>query len=106
MPNEAEKQIVVGHFEIPEELAKELSDNLTIQTIRQRLLSDVVGNAEKYDAVERSLIPVVARIEAIKLKITKEFVPEQYNSIQYMWNYNGYEVDGNKVEVIRTDSVS
>lgn len=103
MPNDAEKQVVVGHFEIPEELAKELSDNLIIQTIRQRLLSDVVGDAEKYDAVEKSLIPVVAKIEAIKLKITKEFVPKQYNSIRYMWNYNGYEVDKNKVEIIRVD---
>lgn len=101
--NNEVKQAIVDHFEIPDELAKELSELLVKQTIRQRLLADVIGNAEKYEAAENNLIPIVSRIEAIKVLITKSFVPEKYNSMEYVWNYNGYEVSANKIEVIKVD---
>lgn len=94
------QQVVVDYFEIPEELAKELSDLLTKQTIRERMLTQLIGEPEKYEEAEKMLIPVVSRIEAIKVKITKEYVPEKYNSIRYMWNYDGWEVDKNRVQVI------
>ena len=73
-------QQVIDNFEIPEDLAKELSD--------------------KFEEVEKSLIPITAKIEAIKNRITKEFVPEEYNSTKYMWNYESWEVARNKVQVI------
>lgn len=94
------QQVVIDYFEIPEDLARELSELLTKQTIRERSLAQVIGEPEKYEEAEKLLIPVVSRIEAIKVRITKEYVPEKYNSIRYMWNYDGWEVDRNKVQII------
>jgi len=91
---------VIDYFEIPEELAQELSELLTKQVIRERLLLQLINDPEKYEQAESSLIPITSKIEAIKLKITKEFVPAKYNSRRYVWNYNSWEVDKNKVEII------
>ena len=93
-------QVVIDTFEIPEDLARELSDLLTKQTIRERLSLQVIDDPEKYEIAEERLIPITSQIEAIKVKITKEYVPAKYNSTKYMWNYDGYEVSKNKVDVI------
>lgn len=90
---------VIDYFEIPDELAKELSDNLIKQTIRQRTLAELVNDPDKYDAAEKLLIPVVSKVEAIKVQITNKYVPEKYRSNEYMWNYDGYEIDKNKVQI-------
>jgi hypothetical protein len=95
-------QKVIDMFEIPDELAKELSTLLTKQTIRERILLQLVDQPEKYEEAESLLVPITARIEAIKIKITKDYVPEKYNSRKYIWNYDGYEVDQNKVQIIET----
>lgn len=97
---EVVEQVVIDTFVIPEELAKELSELLTKQTIRERLLLQLVDDKAKYDAAEDMLIPVTARIEAIKIKITKEYVPEKYNDMKYQWNYDGWEVDENVVQIL------
>ena len=94
------QQLVIDFFEIPGDLARELSESLTKQTIRERLLLQLVSEPDKYEAAEKLLIPVTAKIEAIKVKITKEFVPAKYRSNRYMWNYDGYSIDQNKVQVI------
>lgn len=95
------KQSIIDHFEIPDELAKELSDLLTKQAIREKILGGLIlQDKDSYEAAEEVLVPIVQRIEAIKYKITNEFVPQQYRKDRYMWNYNGYEIDKNKVEVI------
>ena len=93
-------QQVIDNFEIPEDLAKELSELLVKQTIRERILLQLVTDPDKFEEVEKSLIPITAKIEAIKNRITKEFVPEEYNSTKYMWNYESWEVARNKVQVI------
>ena len=93
-------QRVIDHFEIPLELATELSGLLVQQTIKERLLTQLIDDDERYEKTEERLRPVVAKIEAIKIKITKEYVPAKYNSRRYMWNYNGLDVDGCKVEVL------
>lgn len=93
-------QTVIDHFEIPEDLAKELSQLLTKQTIRERLLLQLVGEPDKYEQAENILIPIVSKIEAIKIKITKEFVPTKYNARKYMWNYDGFDIDQNRVQII------
>lgn len=96
------QQKVVGHFDIPEEIAKELSELLTKQMIREKLLRQIITeDPSKYEEAEKVLIPVAAKVEAIKMRITNEFVPEQYRNPIYIWNYNGYEVDGCSVEVIQ-----
>lgn len=95
------EQIIIGSFEIPEELAKELSELLTKQTIRERLLAQLIDEPVKYEKTEAMLIPVTARIEAIKVKITNEFVPEEYRSSEYIWNYDGFEVAGCKVNILK-----
>lgn len=97
---EERKQQIVDTFEIPEELAKELSDLLTKQTIRERVLVQLVDQPDKYSTAEELLIPITRKIEAIKVKITKEYVPEEYNSAIYMWNYDGWDVDENRVQII------
>ena len=97
---EERRQQIIGTFEIPEELAKELSDLLTKQTIRERLLVQLVDQPDKYEETEKMLIPITRKIEAIKVKITKEYVPEKYNSTKYMWNYDGWDVDENRVQII------
>lgn len=94
------KQQIIDYFEIPEDLAIELSDLLIKQTIRERLLTQLINDQTKYEKAEEMLIPITTKIEAIKIKITKEYVPEKYNSTKYMWNYDGWEVDKNKVQVI------
>ena len=93
-------QQVIDNFEIPEDLAKELSELLVKQTIRERILLQLVADPDKFEEVEKSLIPITAKVEAIKNRITKEFVPEEYNSTKYMWNYESGEVARNKVQVI------
>lgn len=93
-------QQVVDNFEIPEDLAKELSELLVKQTIRERILLQLVADPDKFEEVEKSLVPITAKIEAIKNRITKEFVPEEYNSTKYMWNYESWEVARNKVQII------
>lgn len=94
-------QQIVDYFEIPEDLAKELSDLLTKQTIREKLLTQLLDQPEKYEKAEEMLIPITRRIEALKIKITKELVPAKYNSAEYMWNYDGWDVDQNKVQIIK-----
>ena len=93
-------QQVIDNFEIPEDLAKELSELLVKQTIRERILLQLVADPDKFEEVEKSLIPITSKVEAIKNRITKEFVPEEYNSTKYMWNYESWEVARNKVQVI------
>ena len=53
----------------------------------------------QYDLAEAKLIPIVSEIEAIKIKITEDYIPEEYRDSKYNWNYNGWEIDKNKVEV-------
>jgi len=77
----------------------DLSDLLTKQMIRERTLVNLAGKPE-YDEFEAQLIPIVNKIEAIKLRITREFVPEKYRHPDFSWNYNGAEVAGNNVEIM------
>ena len=93
-------QTIVGSFTIPEELAQELSDLLTKQTIRERLLIQLIDDPVKYEQAENMLVPITAKIEAIKVKITNEYVPKHYRFAKYSWNYDGWEVAGNKVMVL------
>lgn len=93
-------QTLVGTFEIPENIAKELSELLTKQSIRERLLTSVIGEPEKYEELEKQLIPVVQKIDALKTKITEEYVPNEYDE-RYVWNYNGFEVSGTSVQVYK-----
>lgn len=94
------KPVVIDYFEIPEELAKELSDLLTKQTIRERLLVQLFNEPEKFNQVEEQLMPITARIDAIKIKITRDYVPEKYNDPSYQWNYDGWEVDKNRIQIV------
>lgn len=89
----------VGTFVIPEEVAKELSDLLIKQTIRERVLVNVIDQPDKYKVAEENLIPIVSRIEAIKMNITKNYVPAEFRSSEYIWNYDGYEISGTSVAV-------
>lgn len=95
------KQKVIDYFEIPEDLAKRLTDLLATQSIRERLLLNLVDQPAKYKETEKELVKVVREIEAIKITITSTYVPERYNSSEYMWNYDGWDIDENKVQIIQ-----
>ena len=71
---------VIDHFEIPEELAKELSELLIKQSVREKLLLELLENPGQYEIAEQKLLPIKAKVEAMKVKITKEYVPEKYNN--------------------------
>ena len=94
------EQIIVSTFQIPEELAKELSELLTKQTIRERLLIQLIDDPNKYEQAEAMLVPITSKIEAIKIKITEQFVPDDFKSPEYIWNYDGWEVAGCDVNIL------
>ena len=90
---------VVGSFEVPEDLAKRLSNLLTKKAIREQVLTSLVDDMAKFETVEATLIPLVNEIDSIKNKVTVEYVPEKFQSEKYQWSYNGFEIDGTRVEV-------
>lgn len=96
-------QTFVTTFEVPEEIAKKLSDLLTKQTIKERLLMQLTNEPEKFEAVEKMLIPITEEISALKIKITQEFVPEEFNSPEYIWNYDGWAVSQNNFNVFKNE---
>lgn len=102
LPNEVTESSdgVIDYFLIPDDMAKELSELLTRQAIKERMLLQLTDDPVKYERVESSLVPIVSKVEAIKHKITKQYVPVKYNSAKYQWNYDGYEIDANKVQII------
>ena len=94
MEPKTQSQQVVASFQIEEAVAKQLSELLIKQSIREKLLDQNINNPTKYEQMEQMLIPIVAEIEALKNHITNECVPAEYRSEQYVWNYDGYEIDG------------
>lgn len=92
---------VITEFEIPETLAKELSELLVKQSIRERLLLQLIDEPVKFEKYEKILIPIVSKIEAIKAKITSEYVPSEYASEEYSWNYNGWEISQNYCQIFK-----
>ena len=93
------QQTVIDHFEIPEELAKRLSDVMTMVSIRMQMLERKTG--DEYDEFEKQLMKPMAEFESIKIKITREYIPDKYrSSSKYIWNYNGWETSKNLVEII------
>lgn len=91
---------VIDTFTIPEELAQELSDLLIKQSIRQNTVNSCVGDPEKYGQAEAMLIPITAEIDKIKYHISTELVPKKYRSSKYRWNFNGWEIDNNVLQIL------
>ena len=86
----------VSSFKIPEEMAKELSELLIQQSIRERLLIQLVDNeAGKYNAMEKLLVEIETKINSIKNIITTTHVPEEFRSEKFIWNYDGWDISGN-----------
>lgn len=94
MEPKTQSQEIVTTFQIEEPIAKQLSELLIKQSIREKLLDQNINNPTKYEQMEQMLVPIVAQIESLKNYITKECVPAKYRSEQYVWNYDGYEIDG------------
>lgn len=94
MKPKTQSQEIVTTFQIEEPIAKQLSELLIKQSIREKLLDQNINNPTKYEQMEQMLVPIVAQIESLKNYITKECVPAKYRSEQYVWNYDGYEIDG------------
>jgi hypothetical protein len=90
---------IISDFEIPDELAKELSDLLTTQSVRQSIATNLIGT-DKYDLAEKNLVEITKKVDAIKNRITEEYVPEAFRDNAYIWNYNGYEISKNKIDIL------
>jgi hypothetical protein len=93
--------VIIDSFMIPEDMAKELSELLIKQSVRENLLLKLIDNSDQYETMEQSLIPIASKIEAIKMKITQSCVPAKYQSKEYSWNYNGYEISGCEVQLMK-----
>lgn len=91
---------LVDTFTIPEDMAKRLSDLLVQQSIRQNLLAEVVMDSEKYAKVESMLIPIMTEVDTIKNEVGR-LVPREYQSSTYKWNYNGWAIDNNVVQILK-----
>lgn len=87
---------VIDTFDIPEEMAKRLSDLLVTSSIRRNLLLELIDKPAKYEQVEAMLIPVEDEVSAIKSKITSELVPDKYRSERYTWYFAGLSLSGNE----------
>ena len=96
------KNEILDTFQIPEELAEHLSNLLVTQSIRERLLATLVGKPE-YEQVEQSLIALITEIDRLKNQITTEYVPPEYRSEEYQWNYDGYGISGNVISILHAE---
>lgn len=95
-------QRVIDQIEIPEDIAKELSDLLVKQVVRERVLLASLSDPVKFEEAEKLVLPITEKIEAMKTRITQSYIPEKYNDSKYIWNYNGYAVSQNKIEIIES----
>lgn len=89
-------QVKVGQFDIPDEMAKELSELLSRKTILEDVLVGVAmkKDMDAFDNLAKELYPTIEGIEAIKHKITAELVPDEFKTDKYIWNYDGYAIAG------------
>lgn len=93
---------VVKVFEIPDELARELSEVVTKISIRQNLLVEVIDKPGKFEEIETSIIPLQERKNALMNLVTRNYVPEEYRSERYSWFFPGYSIAGNECWIKET----
>lgn len=91
----------VSTFEIPEEMAKRLSVLLIKERIRKQLLSEAIKDPVRFDELENLVIEVSSEIEKIKHDITVLYVPEKFRSEEFIWDYNGFEIDGKNISIYK-----
>lgn len=91
---------VIGTFTIPEDIAKRLTELMATQVINDRILASVADQPEKYDTVILSQVKIQREFDQLKYRITEEYVPDEYRDQKYSWNYNGYDVAQNTVEIV------
>lgn len=93
--------IIIDEFEIPDELAKELTALLTESSIKKSLLIELIEFPTKYEIIEKAVIILEDKISALKNTITRNYVPEAYRTSEYSWNYDGYPTAGNIVQILK-----
>lgn len=93
---------IVDHVEIPDDIAKNLSDLLVKQVVRERILMASLSDPVKFEEAEKLLLPITEKIEMMKTRITQNLIPDRYNDPKYIWNYNGYAISENKIDIIET----
>ena len=93
--------IIIDQFEIPDELARELTALLTESSVKKSLLIELVEYPTKYEIIEKAVIVLEDKISALKNTITRQYVPEVYRTAEYSWNYDGYPTAGNIVQILK-----
>lgn len=96
----------INTFEIPVEMAKELSLLTGKEKIRKDLLFSSINNPETFSKVEKELITIMEQLEGLKQKITDEYVPDEYRSEEYVWVHNGWEIDKNNIGIIYASDIN
>lgn len=91
----------VTTFEVPESIAKRLSELLIKERVRKQLLAESVNDPSRFDELENLVIIIVSEIDKIKHDITTLYVPNEYRSEDYIWDYNGYEIDKNHFTIYK-----
>ena len=91
----------VTTFEVPESIAKRLSELLIKERVRKQLLAESVNDPSRFDELENLVIIIVSEIDKIKHDITTLYVPNQSRSEDYIWDYNGYEIDKNHFTIYK-----
>ena len=95
-----EKNLVTT-FEVPTELAQELSELLIKEDILQTSIDHLFSQGdEKWTEVMEQLTKVKSRINTLKNKVTNDFVPDQYRDQKYVWNYEG---EGITFQIYKTE---
>lgn len=91
---------VIDTFTIPDDIAKRLTELMATQVINDRILASVANQPDKYDALILSQVKIQREFDQLKYRITEEYVPDEYRDQKYSWNYNGYDVAQNTVEIV------
>ena len=91
----------VTTFEVPESIAKRLSELLIKERVRKQLLAESVNDPSRFDELENLVIIIVSEIDKIKHDITTLYVPNEYRSEDFIWDYNGYEIDKNHFTIYK-----
>ena len=91
----------VTKIKIPEDVAKELSDLINKKTVRLEVAASCIKDDEAYAIAESKLIQVTERMEFLKDVITNQFIPLEYKSEEYTWNYNGYLIDKDEISIYK-----
>lgn len=92
-------QRTVGTFEIPDDIAQELTELMAKRDVYESLMIKSANDPAAFDVIESKLIDTVRKYDAVRNRITDDLLPDEFRNAAYTWTYRGYEIDKNVVSV-------